>query len=254
MHRISDFKLGGISRRNFGMFRSLCGEATLRNVVIVTNMWGEVSEPVGAARERELASDNVLFKPVLDKGARLMRHLNTTDSAHAILNHLIGNNPMPLQIQSEIVDQGKAVEHTVASEELKTQAQREAERQQAEAAQRQREQMEAALRAQEEHRARELAELRQRQAAEEARLHAEQEQLRRQQEEQRRIEEHRQWEAAQALAAQEAARRAEEARLEQVRLEQERIAREQEEARRQHRRAMERERNRRRSHDPCIIA
>ena len=33
MHRISDFKMGGISRRNFHMFRSLCGEKTLKNVV-----------------------------------------------------------------------------------------------------------------------------------------------------------------------------------------------------------------------------
>ena len=56
MHRISDFRVGGIAKRNFNMFRKLCGDETLRNVVIVTNMWGEVSPAQGAARERELAA------------------------------------------------------------------------------------------------------------------------------------------------------------------------------------------------------
>lgn len=37
-HRISDFEMGEISMRNLNMFRKLCGDGTLQNVVIVTNM------------------------------------------------------------------------------------------------------------------------------------------------------------------------------------------------------------------------
>jgi hypothetical protein len=81
MHRISDVRMGGISTRNFKMFRQLCGESTLRNVVIVTNMWGEVGREVGEAREAELGSDDRFFKPVLDKGAHMLRH-NGLTSAH----------------------------------------------------------------------------------------------------------------------------------------------------------------------------
>jgi len=46
------------------MFRELCGDSTLKNVILVTNMWGDVSGSVGEARERELARE--FFKPVLE--------------------------------------------------------------------------------------------------------------------------------------------------------------------------------------------
>lgn len=117
MHRISDVRMGGISTRNFKMFRQLCGESTLRNVVIVTNMWGEVKREVGEAREAELRSDDRFFKPVLDKGAHMLRH-NDITSAQAILHYLIGNHPRALRIQRELVDQGKNISQTAAGEEL----------------------------------------------------------------------------------------------------------------------------------------
>ncbi|KAJ7859152.1 hypothetical protein B0H14DRAFT_2747238 [Mycena olivaceomarginata] len=118
MHRISDVRMGGISTRNFKMFRQLCGESTLRNVVIVTNMWGEVGREVGEAREAELGSDDRFFKPVLDKGGRMLRNNNGITSAQAILYYLIGNHPRALRIQRELVDQGKNISQTAAGEEL----------------------------------------------------------------------------------------------------------------------------------------
>jgi len=72
-HRISNFRMGGISTRNFNMFRKLCGDSTLQNVVIITNMWGEVDPQVGGAREAELVREDIFFKPVLDKGAQIAR-------------------------------------------------------------------------------------------------------------------------------------------------------------------------------------
>src|SRR5688572_18581441 len=85
IHRISDFRMGGIATRNFKMFRRLCGDSTLKNVIIVTNMWGQVPKEVGEARETELATQDLFFKPVLDSGALMLRHHNTIDSAHDIL-------------------------------------------------------------------------------------------------------------------------------------------------------------------------
>ncbi|KAF5327319.1 hypothetical protein D9619_004266 [Psilocybe cf. subviscida] len=118
VHRISDFRMGGISTRNFKMFRQLCGESTLKNVVIVTNMWSAVSEDIGIARETELASEDIFFKPVLDKGAQILRHSNTPASAHAIIARIIANHPLPLQIQRELVDQKMDIGQTAAGEEL----------------------------------------------------------------------------------------------------------------------------------------
>jgi len=55
------------------MFRKLCGDSTLQNVVIVTNMWGEVDPQVGGACEAELMREDIFFKPILDKGAQIAR-------------------------------------------------------------------------------------------------------------------------------------------------------------------------------------
>lgn len=119
LHRISDFRMSGLSTRNFRMLRHLCGEKTLKNLAIVTNMWGEVPAAVGEAREAELASQDLFFKPALDKGATLLRHINTLDSAMNVLRYIIGNTPLPLQIQSEMVDSGMALSETAAGGELR---------------------------------------------------------------------------------------------------------------------------------------
>ena len=65
------------------MFRKVCGESTLNNVVLVTNMWKEDAQDVDEAREKELSGR--FFKPALDKSAQTVRHHNTTESAHNII-------------------------------------------------------------------------------------------------------------------------------------------------------------------------
>ena len=117
-HRISDFRMGGISMRNFKMFRKLCGEETLRNVMVVTNMWGEVDPLVGEAREAELMEEDIFFKPALDEGAQTARHENTTASAQKIIRLVLDNHPLPLRIQEELVDEHKDISKTSAGEEL----------------------------------------------------------------------------------------------------------------------------------------
>ncbi|KAG1747163.1 P-loop containing nucleoside triphosphate hydrolase protein [Suillus paluster] len=119
MHRISDFKMGGTSKRNFKIFRELCGESSLKNVLIVTNMWSEVKREIGEARESELASKDKFFKPVLEKGARLLRHEGSLESAHTILRYLINSQPATLRIQQELVDERKSIEKTAAGSELR---------------------------------------------------------------------------------------------------------------------------------------
>jgi hypothetical protein len=117
-HPISDIRMGGISMRNFVMFRKLCGENALKNVVIVTNMWGDVNPRIGNAREAQLMREDIFFKPVLDKGAQTTRHNNTASSAEHIIRLLINNRPLPLRIQEELVDEHKDISGTGAGEEL----------------------------------------------------------------------------------------------------------------------------------------
>jgi hypothetical protein len=117
-HRISDFKMTGLSRRNFNMFRKLCGDSTLKNVVIVTNMWGEVDPQTGDEREAELKGENIFFKPVLEQDAKMARHENTVPSAESIIRLILDNHPLPLRIQEELVDQHMDISETGAGEEL----------------------------------------------------------------------------------------------------------------------------------------
>jgi hypothetical protein len=130
IHRISDMRFTGISRRNFGMFRELCGDETLKNVVLLTNMWGEVSPDVGEAREEELIGE--FFKPVLDRGAQIARHYNTITSAHDIIRRIMTNRPIALQIQRELVDEGRNIADTAAGQAVNRELNEQIERHKAE--------------------------------------------------------------------------------------------------------------------------
>ena len=151
------------------MFRELCGESSLKNVVLVTNMWDEVSPAVGETRERELAS--VFLKPALDKGAQMARHHGTEQSTHDVIRRIMSNHPVVLQIQREIVDEHKDIAQTAAGEAIEEEL-REAARKH-----------EAELKKAEEDRARAL-----REKEEEARRRMEEE-ARRREEEMRRMRE-----------------------------------------------------------------
>ena len=83
VHRISDDKFGGLAVRNFRMLRELCGEKTLKNVILMTNMWGRVTPQQGADREQQLKDK--YFKAAIEKGAQLCRYTNTPQSAQVIL-------------------------------------------------------------------------------------------------------------------------------------------------------------------------
>ena len=130
VHRISDNRFGGITGRNFNMFRKLCGESSLKNVILVTNMWKQDSQEINEAREAELSSK--FFKLALDKGAQMVRHHNTTQSAHDIVRGIVKNHPVVLQIQLELVDERKDILKTAAGEAVKQEFNEEMRRHQAE--------------------------------------------------------------------------------------------------------------------------
>ena len=84
------------------MFQELCGEETYPNVLLVTTMWDTVTPEVGNSRDQELATKDIFFKPVLEKGARMMRHDNTRESALEIIRNLVDKPPVALRIQKEL--------------------------------------------------------------------------------------------------------------------------------------------------------
>ena len=96
------------------MFRELCDDTTLKNVVLVTNMWGAVSSGVGETRESELSSKS--FKLALDKGAHMVRHYDTTRSAHDAVRVIMKNHPVTSQAQQLPLDEHKYIVDTAVGE------------------------------------------------------------------------------------------------------------------------------------------
>lgn len=115
LHRISDNRMAGTSRKNTDIFEMLCGSKALQNVILVTTMWDTVDEQVGSEREEELRT--LFWDSMLTSGSRMMRFDHTSRSAWDILGQFTGIH-YPLQLQVEIVDEGKSLPQTAAGSAL----------------------------------------------------------------------------------------------------------------------------------------
>lgn len=112
LREITETRMKGTAVKNLNMFRKLCGTETLGSVVLVTTKWDKVDPDEGESRERELRQK--YWKTMIDMGATMARHDNTARSAHRILGTLLGNPEIVLNIQHQLVDEGKTLQDTDA--------------------------------------------------------------------------------------------------------------------------------------------
>lgn len=77
LHRISDVRMQGSAKKNLYMFKKLCGDNALKNVILGTTMWDKVSETEGTARELELISTPDFWGWMVKQGSRVSRHTGT---------------------------------------------------------------------------------------------------------------------------------------------------------------------------------
>ncbi|THH31513.1 hypothetical protein EUX98_g2677 [Antrodiella citrinella] len=110
--------MSGSSIRSMRLFQNICGDAALKNAIVVLNMWNLVQPETGHEREKELKTKDTFFKPIVDRGTDILHHDNTVESAHAILRQMLKNKPAPLAIQSEMVTQKKALYQTSVGEAM----------------------------------------------------------------------------------------------------------------------------------------
>ena len=117
-HRISDIRVGSASKRNFVMFKKLCGGDAFTNVAIVTTRWDQEIKEIANKRLGDLKSNPQLFKTVIDGGAEIFKHdYGSEESGRKIIRHLINKAPKALLIQREMAE-GKCVLKTSAGQEL----------------------------------------------------------------------------------------------------------------------------------------
>ncbi|KAG9092437.1 hypothetical protein FRC06_011921 [Ceratobasidium sp. 370] len=119
LHRITDPRMGGISRRTFQIFRELCGQKSLSNVLVVTTMWSDPPNNSQIKRERQLKEDARYYQPALQAGAQIVRCLRKDPaSARDIIRMLVDKNPVVMKVQHELVDEKKGFYTTGAAQVL----------------------------------------------------------------------------------------------------------------------------------------
>lgn len=112
LHRITDVRYQGSSVKTLNIFKKICGQLALKNVLLVTTRWNEVDEGLGASREKELRES--FWAYMLNKGSTMTRFYGNKDSATAIASQLVSKQGIVLEIQRELVDEGKNLKNTVA--------------------------------------------------------------------------------------------------------------------------------------------
>ena len=116
---INQTRLQGSEMRRNRLFKKLLGEDAYSRVVIATTMWDQVSEKEAAARQDQRRARNDVWGDMVSRGARVVRHDNTQESATGILRSLTCfATPIELQIQRELADSGGRVALTSAGRQL----------------------------------------------------------------------------------------------------------------------------------------
>ncbi|KAK3393392.1 hypothetical protein B0H63DRAFT_458124 [Podospora didyma] len=176
LHRITDPRMAGSAKRNLLMFKKLCGNEALKNVILVTTMWEKVNRTEGGEREKELMETEDFWGFMVKNGSRVERHYNSRTSAKALVSKFIKEKKIELTIQDEMVTKGRHLDQTDAGMTLDGELAKEREKWEQRAAQ-QKADMEEALRLRDEQLAQVLREEREKSEAKAKKLHEERELL-----------------------------------------------------------------------------
>ncbi|KAF8429576.1 hypothetical protein EV426DRAFT_581863 [Tirmania nivea] len=124
LHRISDPRVGGASRKSVRILEAIVGAQAFERVLVATTMWDKVSPAEGEKRERELVSNPDFFGTICHRGqasgAMVLRHTGTRESAERIIKAFIsrqqslGQMQTGLLIQQQLVDKKLSLEETNA--------------------------------------------------------------------------------------------------------------------------------------------
>ncbi|QRV91848.1 50S ribosome-binding GTPase [Ceratobasidium sp. AG-Ba] len=114
LHRISDMRMSGSSRRVFTVFNNLCGDGAMSHVSVVTNMWDRVRYEEGERREQDLLQNPLFFDRSIRAGAKSYRNDNPRETVLKIVKQSLHPTPVQLLIQRELVEQGKTILQTSA--------------------------------------------------------------------------------------------------------------------------------------------
>ncbi|KAF9004220.1 kinase-like domain-containing protein [Cyathus striatus] len=114
LHSIAEVRMRGTPRKNLDVFRRLCGEDALKNVILTTTYWDKV--PLNIAEMRESQLKSVFWGQMIEHGCRINRfYPPTMETAWSLVSSFDNNARRPaLTVQTEIVIQKKKLHQTSA--------------------------------------------------------------------------------------------------------------------------------------------
>jgi hypothetical protein len=118
LHRIADVRMEGSALKNLKMFRKLCGDEPLKNVLLATSFWENVDAEVGNRREKELISVPEFWGDMVEYGSKVVRFNGSARSALDIVKQFFDRATITLKIQDELVNEGKKLVDTAAGSTL----------------------------------------------------------------------------------------------------------------------------------------
>ena len=127
LQSIMEPRATGSSLRNLKMFRDLVGEKPLENVILATTRWGMAAqvEPLRSEeREKEFCTSEDFWKPLLDRDSQYARFEDSRESALNLIMSLVNKQPKVLQIQKELVEDGKNLIDTAAGNTVNEESKR----------------------------------------------------------------------------------------------------------------------------------
>lgn len=126
LHRITHNRVTGFGAHAFNLIKKICGPSAASSVALVTTWWDQLGQGgeqygQGIQREKELLETESFWGSMQQSGSRTMRWHGTSASARSVVASLLqvtdGRSPI-LQIQREIVDDGKELDDTEAGLEM----------------------------------------------------------------------------------------------------------------------------------------
>jgi hypothetical protein len=112
IHRITDVRYNRAAIKTFEIFKKVCGEEPLSNVLLVTSRWDGVDLSVGAGRERQLKTK--FWAYMIGHGSNMSRFYGDRPSAIGLVSQLLCRDKVVLKLQKELVDEGKSLDSTAA--------------------------------------------------------------------------------------------------------------------------------------------
>ena len=90
LHEITQKRMFGVTRKNIEIYKKICGNDALKNLVIGTTKWDQVELEKGQQREQELKDK--YWKEMVQQGSVIMRVHADSSSAWEIVNRILQND------------------------------------------------------------------------------------------------------------------------------------------------------------------